>query len=731
MKVSSMEDLKKSLQSSWQLNRHCVLEVVTNIKSNVELHDKLKDEVLQNLKSQLENVQRHGTIVDAFVKECSIPLRNSLTTKDGKHHDKRLVIHVYLEVLFSDGRYSRTIGEIAPLPGLHYESFADAWEQSLLLCDTLKGRSFQSANGIVPLEEMFNSLSCSHSRKSFMYPSVRFGFEQALWHAISKPRGETIDQFSKVSALYNPFKKSWREIRTEVASIKNDGYKCIKVKVGRSENPLHEAEIIKVIREVVGKDISLRLDANQSWSTCDALRFASAVEHLNIEYVEEPLADPTDLTTWHLHSCVPVALDESLDQGIYSMDCDLPMCAKVVLKPSLMGGMHTTLSLSEAAKEMGVQVVISSSFEGPTGLLHLAAIAHYVDPLSSTWHGISTESWFQGSCCLSLPKPQDGRVMPSRVRAGFSKCFSGTNDLVTYTPTLQYQVDTPNIVWNIAEARDGFRQVYPQQECPIILLHGLFGSHEEMAVVAHELSIKAGRSVLMVDLPGHGASSWKDPDQLSANKSTDINCLEEISDSLADLVSPFGTACTLVGYSLGARVALLAATRHPDLFAKVISVSGSIGLEGKEERHRRRTIDASIAQKMEEMDIIDFLDEWYKAPLWTSLREQKFFDNYLIEKARLLRGHEMMAGMMLRECSPGKAPYVKQNLTQLKGRNGNPVSKVAFIAGEKDGKYAELTKKLSCEFPTTIVEDAGHAIHIEQPELLVSAIEAHLPAMGS
>ena len=66
------------------------------------------------------------------------------------------------------------------------------------------------------------------------------------------------------------------------------------------------------LREILGEDVRLRLDANRAWSFAEAASFVRAVEDTGYEYLEEPLADPSGLESLVRDHGASVALDESL-----------------------------------------------------------------------------------------------------------------------------------------------------------------------------------------------------------------------------------------------------------------------------------------------------------------------------------------------------------------------------------------------------------------------------------
>lgn len=88
------------------------------------------------------------------------------------------------------------------------------------------------------------------------------------------------------------------------------------VQVGRNKDPLQDAACLRAIRAAVGPAVSLRADANRLWGRTAAVAFGVAAEDANLQFIEEPVADPlADLAAFHQATGLPVALDESVDAG--------------------------------------------------------------------------------------------------------------------------------------------------------------------------------------------------------------------------------------------------------------------------------------------------------------------------------------------------------------------------------------------------------------------------------
>ena len=102
------------------------------------------------------------------------------------------------------------------------------------------------------------------------------------------------------------------EIIEEAISLANQGFKILKIKTG--VDPEGEIRMIREIRQAVGPDIRLKLDANQGWILREAVKVVRSAEAYNIEIVEQPLPawDLKASAELRTHIDPPVMLDEGV-----------------------------------------------------------------------------------------------------------------------------------------------------------------------------------------------------------------------------------------------------------------------------------------------------------------------------------------------------------------------------------------------------------------------------------
>lgn len=157
------------------------------------------------------------------------------------------------------------------------------------------------------------------------------------------------------------------------------GYSILKLKVG--ETPSQDIERVRAIYEAVGRDITLRLDANQGWSVAETIEVLNALEKRGIplELVEQPIKaeDINGLATIKERVNTPLLADESVFT-LYDARRLLNMQAVdlINIKLAKCGGISNALKLADIAQEYGVKCMMGCMLEGPISVsagVHVAS----------------------------------------------------------------------------------------------------------------------------------------------------------------------------------------------------------------------------------------------------------------------------------------------------------------------------------------------------------------------
>lgn len=250
----------------------------------------------------------------------------------------------------------------------------------------------------------------------------------------------------------------------------------------------------------------------------------------------------------------------------------------------------------------------------------------------------------------------------------------------------------------------------------VLLLHGFTGSGESWSELVPHLS--ARYRVIRVDLPGHGRTiAPADPSR---------GALPAVAADIAALLARQGAApAHVLGYSMGARLALGVALLHPQVVRSLIMESGSPGLATEAERAERRASDAALADRIERHGIVAFVDEWERLPLWESQRRLPAAVQQRL-RAQRLRNDPAGLAASLRSMGTGAQPSFWDDLARLD-------VPALLITGAYDPKFTAIAEAMRARNPAfqhQVVAGAGHTPHLEQPEAWRAAVEEWLQVTG-
>jgi 2-succinyl-6-hydroxy-2,4-cyclohexadiene-1-carboxylate synthase len=217
------------------------------------------------------------------------------------------------------------------------------------------------------------------------------------------------------------------------------------------------------------------------------------------------------------------------------------------------------------------------------------------------------------------------------------------------------------------------------------------------------------------DLPGHGASLRLPPGSYTIEGAARavIGVLDEIGVGRA----------TLAGYSMGGRLALYLALRHPERGSRLFLESASPGLESAKERTARRTADEERALRLESGGFEAFVEDWYRQPLFSSLAHDERLLGRTIEARRWNDPEELARS--LRGMGTGSQPSLWAELVRLR------VPALA-VAGALDPKFVGVSRRMAGLCPRMrafIVSGAGHNVRVEAPEEYVASLKDFLEAL--
>ena len=158
-----------------------------------------------------------------------------------------------------------------------------------------------------------------------------------------------------------------------------NGFRCVKLKVGMMRNLAAECALVGAVREAIGPDTRLRLDANQAWDPDTAIRNITELRRFGLEFVEQPVAarNLEALTAVRWAVGTPIAADESVTSAATAQAImESGAASLLVIKPMVVGGLRSALEIINLALAGEVEPVVTTTIDSGVGIaaaLHLAA----------------------------------------------------------------------------------------------------------------------------------------------------------------------------------------------------------------------------------------------------------------------------------------------------------------------------------------------------------------------
>lgn len=242
----------------------------------------------------------------------------------------------------------------------------------------------------------------------------------------------------------------------------------------------------------------------------------------------------------------------------------------------------------------------------------------------------------------------------------------------------------------------------------IVMLHGFTGTAGTWDQVASYLP---DICIIAIDLIGHGQTDA--PEAVSYyTMQEQIKLLEQtfIQLELEQFV--------LLGYSMGGRVALSYTAAYPKRVGQLILESASPGLKTEEERAARRMADEALANKIEQQGIKAFVDMWENIALFATQKTLPVNIQQVVREERLAQTEIGLANS-LRGMGTGAQDELWSQLNSIS-------LPVTLITGSLDEKFCLIAQKMKEELPNgkhVLVENTGHAIHVENPKQFATIVK--------
>ena len=211
--------------------------------------------------------------------------------------------------------------------------------------------------------------------------SVRSAFDLALYDVAARAAGLPLYAFlgGRKRSLSTDMTIGLNDPETmakQAFEFKQSGAPAIKVKLGTTAD--EDVQRINCIREAIGGELPLRLDANQGWDFPTAVNILRRLESSGIEYCEQPIAhwDFDGFRRLRERVSIPIMADESVFDHHDAFKLAAGGCCDYLnIKLAKSGGIHTALKINAVAEACGARCMLGCMMETR---LALTAAAHLV-----------------------------------------------------------------------------------------------------------------------------------------------------------------------------------------------------------------------------------------------------------------------------------------------------------------------------------------------------------------
>ncbi|MBK6671725.1 MAG: alpha/beta fold hydrolase [Actinobacteria bacterium] len=251
---------------------------------------------------------------------------------------------------------------------------------------------------------------------------------------------------------------------------------------------------------------------------------------------------------------------------------------------------------------------------------------------------------------------------------------------------------------------------------PVVLVHGFTQTGRCWGPLGDSLALRG--EVLALDAPGHGGSG---------------ELRLDLADAAAAIAATAATAATaeradfrtrrplLIGYSMGARMALHAVLHAPAAFSGLVLISATPGIDDDAERSERRRRDDALADHIEAVGCAQFIDEWLALPMFATLPASA------AHRDERVRNSAAGLAASLRLAGTGRQAPLWNDLASID-------LPVLVLTGSLDTKFDAIGRRMATAIGANAVartvDGAGHTVHLEAPDATARALDAWIDAIS-
>jgi L-Ala-D/L-Glu epimerase len=319
-------------------------------------------------------MQAGATIQSVEIYKLFIDLKEPFVISLGPQNDVQNIIVI---IRTKDG--CAGYGECSPYMSINGESVDTCFIVGQYFAKVLKGKNALDIPGNIALMD----------KTIYSNSSIKSAFDIAMHDIAAQHAGVPIYKFlggenNKILETdYTVSIGDPQKMKADAIKIKEQGFPAVKVKLGESKEK--DVERMKAIREGIGMNHPLRIDANQGWQTADnAIEVLTALATYDIEYCEEPILRHRfmELNKVSEASPIPIMADESCsDEHDAERLIQLNACKMFNIKLGKSSGFYKGLKIAKLGAKANMSMQVGGFMEsrlGMTASAHLALANDHV-----------------------------------------------------------------------------------------------------------------------------------------------------------------------------------------------------------------------------------------------------------------------------------------------------------------------------------------------------------------
>jgi L-alanine-DL-glutamate epimerase-like enolase superfamily enzyme len=263
-------------------------------------------------------------------------------------------------------------GECSPFLPINGESMETAVVVARYLARALVGQDALAIDHCMQLMD----------RVIYGNTSIKSAFDIALYDLAARHENLPLYRFlggEKPKTIQTDYTVSLKDavsMAEDAQKIQRNGFQILKVKLGNEGKK--DVERIQKIREVIGPDMPIRIDANQGWTTEEAIHTLKALAPYGIQHCEEPIPrwNYMELPLVRRESPIPIMADEScFDHHDAARLIRLNACDSMNIKLGKSSGIYKALKIIRLAEVANLRLQIGGFLESRIGFSASAHLA--------------------------------------------------------------------------------------------------------------------------------------------------------------------------------------------------------------------------------------------------------------------------------------------------------------------------------------------------------------------